>query len=89
MKHDFKKAINQLEAEIETARQAGYPMYDDPQVQAQLSAIRIADKLMQEPSADMLQAGSQQLYSGEGTWGRADCVFKAMRAQLLKEVDNA
>lgn len=87
MTHDYKAAIEHYEKEIDTARICGYPMYDDPHVKTILHALRIADKLMQEPSDEVCVA------FGESWFSKTRCIddfgddwFKAMRDQMLAEL---
>lgn len=53
-------------------------------------AVKLAEKLLGEPSEGMIQAGAAELENGfKVSWGEvANSTMKAMIAQALKEVNN-
>lgn len=52
-----------------------------------LNALRIADKLMQEPTQDMSFA-AQDRKSSDAWEGMYKSIFKTMRDQMLKEIED-
>lgn len=51
-------------------------------------ALLIADRLMGEPSNEMVNAGIAAVYTELGVRYCAMDTFKAMRDQMLKEIEN-
>lgn len=80
MTHDFKKALEWFER-----RNRGMTIYEDHPYVAVVIALKLADRLMGEPSNEMRKLGVVAKY--EGSCGIND-IFKAMRDQLLKECEE-
>lgn len=81
----IEAALNGLENEIETARNAGFPMYNDPYVETIQFVLRLALRFMGEPSEGMVEDGDA---ADNEPYHRASCkdIFKAMRDRLIEEV---
>lgn len=77
--HDYKAALDTIDIHCFTAG-----LWVVKHKQAILHALRIADKLMEEPSEGMNLAGVD-------AWEKSPLAvvaqFKAMRDQMLKEID--
>ena len=72
MKHDYRAVLDKF-GSVE-----GLSLEERETIE---SALRIAEKLMEEPSLEMLN---------EAKWPREVCghIFKAMRDQMLKEIEQ-
>lgn len=54
-----------------------------------LATLKLAEKVLGEPTCDMLQAGSNtNTCKDDGTWGRAKRTFTVMRDQMLREIES-
>lgn len=89
---EFKDALG----EIESARKMGIQILTDQSEKAIRRALRIADRLMQEPSSgfpSMKQKGASAMHTfvmhQVAGHEEAAVIFKAMRDQMLREIDNA
>lgn len=88
--HDYIAAQAEFERIISTHPDyAGVTIHNDHPVSAISRAIRIADKLMQEPSEEIQEALWEGVGHDEGNNPDFEAVesFKAMRNQMLKEVE--
>ena len=83
--HDFKVALDEIQ---NSAFRWAKPVEYD----AIIFALRIADKLMQEPSPAMIDEGHgvypEDYYTSEDENSTMGDVFKAMRDQMLKELED-
>ncbi|MCF0075466.1 hypothetical protein LZD49_33615 [Dyadobacter sp. CY261] len=79
---EFKDALEWMNHEFR-----GRTIYQGHPIQVIEKALRIADRLMQEPSHGMLEEGYSD-DDGEPYRCNRD-IFKAMRDQMLAEIDNA
>lgn len=95
MTHDFKAALDWFQS-----RTHGYAIKHPQQLQhvdAIYRALRIADKLMQEPCYPMENAGKwasfercegdEELEEFSPDNDECSAIFKAMRDQMLKEIE--
>lgn len=78
MTHDYKAALDYINSNNLGVQPAVI-------IDTIIHALRIADKLMKEPSDGMCNSGSKRF---EIMWGDAQCVFEDMRDQMLKEVQD-
>lgn len=83
MTHDYEAAMLWIKAEYSRVEDVNAPK---PFIhETIIHALKIADKLMQEPSVCMLIAG---LESNAGPRSTAHTyIYKAMRDKMLKEVE--
>lgn len=89
-KHDYKAARAEFERIISTHPDyAGVTIHDDHPVAVISRAIRITDKLMQEPTMDMCHCGAATaaVAAYNGAVRPISDIFKAMRDKMLKEVE--
>lgn len=97
MTHDYKFVLDAFdETEIHMTVLKGSVAFETIR-----HALKVADKLMQEPSGNMVQSGydahsgieKEQAQSSKTTvesvriLGRSISVFKAMRDQMFKEIE--
>lgn len=80
MTHDFKGALEYLEGKHYNPHDMSVAFYEEIRF-----ALKLADRLMGEPSEEMRKLGVVAKY--EGSCGIND-IFKAMRDQLLKECEE-
>lgn len=80
MTHDYKAAIEYIDRKFR-----GTTIYDGHPLLTVYQALRIADKLMQEPSCRMKRCGIDAYYD---SFSGIDDVFTAMRDQMLKEIED-
>jgi len=77
---EFKDALDWCSCQFR-----GRTVYDGHPIQVIERALRIADRLMQEPSEGMVIAMDAAWVNGMNF----DQVFKDGAAQLMREIDNA
>lgn len=101
MTHDYKAALNRFDKHLtqsdpdangKTLTRHGGAFFTDSEIVAIRKSLKIADKLMQEPSNGMALAVCD-IYERTDTEAKvmaeqAKYDFKAMRDQMLKEIDN-
>ena len=90
MKHDFKAALGAVIAGHDT--QVEYPNSINrltlDELKAIIHALRIADRLMGEPSDRMYVAFMNEFNSYQPMTESFDAGFKAMRDQMIKEIEQ-
>lgn len=85
MTHDFKAALSELPTGNDFNNHVGHESQEFLEIYGNdiAAALRIADKLMQKPSDEMIKhAINATTYEP-----CVDYVFEAMRDQMLKEID--
>lgn len=84
--YDFKGALENLDKQIDTAKNAGFPMNDDPYVETIQYALRLAERLQSEMSGEMIAI----CYSEKHTYwttGHANCnLYRELIKKLIQEV---
>ena len=93
MTHDYKKALDILANHQKWRRGCDETPATEPKdlgiaIDAAIHALRIADKLMQEPSYRMLELGFNAVVAFDRDETAEYAAFKAMRDQLLRELDE-
>lgn len=84
--NDYSIALADIENALERAKRdhASVPLVST--LMAASRALKVADRLMQEPTDSMLKAG-QDAWLNDPT-KRSSVLFKAMTQQLMKELEK-
>jgi len=87
---ELKKALDVFKGSINIGTDdTGFISFNGQTKKSIIRALKIADKFMSEPSKKMVNKGAFINYEDIPTECKAACeIFKAMREQLLKEVDD-